>query len=95
MPAWNSTTGWEGTGNACWTGRASNSFTSSGAAGGCTGTNVCVEPPPQTFNGGKVCLFFNGSASCPAGYATSHTYYTGATDDRTCNYSCTCTPSGS
>jgi hypothetical protein len=93
VPAWNKQTGWEGTGNACWTGRAASSYFS-GAHGGCTGTNVCVEPRPGAFSGGAACVFLDGKASCPAGYANEHDYFTGANDTRGCSYSCTCTATG-
>lgn len=92
-PAWNSQTGWEGTGSGCWTGRATSSYFG-GAHGGCTGSNVCVEPPPTAFNGGAVCVFFDGVAACPTGYANEHDFFSGGTDTRSCEYSCTCTPAG-
>jgi hypothetical protein len=93
VPAWNTATGWEGTGSACTTGRAASSYFS-GAQGGCTGTEVCVEPLPGAFNGGAACVFLSGKATCPTGYSTEHDYFTGANDTRSCEYTCTCTPTG-
>jgi hypothetical protein len=93
VPSWNVATGWEGAGSACTTGRAASSYFS-GAQGGCTGTEVCVEPLPGAFNGGAACVFLSGKATCPTGYSTEHDYFTGANDTRSCEYTCTCTPTG-
>jgi hypothetical protein len=93
--AWTAATGWLGTGSACSTGKAGSSYPS-GTAGGCTGTDICVPPPPSTFNGGTVCIFFNGKAACPAGsgYTTEHDYFTD-NDSQTCDFSsCACNATG-
>jgi hypothetical protein len=88
VPAWSSTTGWEGTGNACYTGTTNYGTT------GCTGGDICVPPTPVTFSNGAVCVYAPGAQTCPPGYATPHSYFSGASDSRGCSYSCTCTPTG-
>jgi hypothetical protein len=90
VPTWSSTTGWEGTGNACFTGTTNYGTT------GCTGGDICVPPPPTPFSNGAVCIYFPGQQSCPpgSGYTTPHDYFSGASDTRGCSYSCTCTPTG-
>jgi len=77
-------TSWSTTGRACGT---------TGVAGLCSGSGVCVPSPPAPF--GKVCVFQAGTATCPGGsYSVSHVFYGGVSDSRACS-GCSCgSPTG-
>jgi hypothetical protein len=93
--AWTQVNGWGATVSAYWTGSAESAYPT-GSNGCAATTDVCVPPPPSTFNGGAVCIFFDGATTCPTGYtAQYYGFSTGASDTQSCNFTaCSCTATG-
>jgi hypothetical protein len=94
-PTWDPANDWATTERVCALAPAAQHTYVPAPQNGCATGQYCAEPPPSTFNGGKVCIYQIGQPSCPAGYSTKTTFFDGGTENRSCSGSCSCgSPSG-